>query len=75
MGTGTTFPNLFSYSYYKQNRLKSGTSIGIIMSEVLIHDLIGNNKTLNRGVAGGTYNFNGTNKLSLSIPMIQVEQS
>ncbi|WP_443946624.1 hypothetical protein ACJVDH_05840 [Pedobacter sp. AW1-32] len=32
-GTGNTFPNVFTYTYDKLNRLTKGSSTGVSMSE------------------------------------------
>ncbi|TKC05249.1 DUF6443 domain-containing protein [Pedobacter frigoris] len=59
-GTGSSFPNVFTYGYDKLNRLATGTSTGITMSEVLTYDVMGNIKTLSRdGGAVGLYNYTG----------------
>lgn len=59
-GTGTILPNKFSYGYDKLNRLTSSSSTGIVMSEMLSYDVMGNIKTMNRdGLGLGTYNYTG----------------
>ena len=62
-GTGSSFPNLFSYTYDKLNRLTSGLSSGTVansMSEVMTYDDMGNIITLNRAGAGiSTYDYTG----------------
>ncbi|MBB6238787.1 RHS repeat-associated protein [Pedobacter sp. AK013] len=53
-------PNVFSYGYDKLNRLTSGTSTGIYMSEVLNYDNMGNINQLGRnGGAMDQYYYNG----------------
>ncbi len=54
-GAGASMPNTFTYSYDKLNRLTSGASSGIAMSEVLTYDRMGNIATLARD--GGTANI------------------
>lgn len=66
-GAGNILPNVFTYSYDKLNRLTSGTSTGINMSEVLTYDVMGNIATLNRDGAGiGTYNYTGNRLNNIS---------
>ncbi|PWG81603.1 DUF6443 domain-containing protein [Pararcticibacter amylolyticus] len=56
--------NTFTYTYDKMNRLLSGVSTGIAMSEVITYDLMGNVATLSRdGAAAASYNYTG-NKLN-----------
>jgi RHS repeat-associated protein len=60
-GAAASFPNVYTYSYDRLNRLLNGTSTGIVMSEVLSYDVMGNIKTMNRDVAtaASTYNYTG----------------
>jgi len=60
-GAAASLPNVYTYSYDRLNRLLSGTSTGIVMSEVLSYDVMGNIKTMNRDAAGtaSTYNYTG----------------
>nr|WP_068892978.1 DUF6443 domain-containing protein [Pedobacter panaciterrae] len=60
-GAAASFPNVYTYSYDRQNRLLNGTSTGIMMSEVLSYDVMGNIKTMNRDAATAvsTYNYTG----------------
>jgi len=63
-GANGSNPNTFTYGYDKLNRLLSGTSTGIVMSEVLTYDVMGNIASLNRNGTLGTYDYTGTgNKL------------
>lgn len=64
-GSASSFPNTFTYGYDKLNRLMSGASTGIAMSEVLTYDVMGNISTLNRdGVGPKQYRYSNGNKLS-----------
>ncbi|WP_443946593.1 RHS repeat-associated core domain-containing protein [Pedobacter sp. AW1-32] len=54
-GTGNTFPNVFTYTYDKLNRLTKGASTGVSMSEELTYDVMGNIETLARD--GGNPNW------------------
>ncbi|TDQ12032.1 RHS repeat domain-containing protein [Pedobacter metabolipauper] len=64
---GTGFANKFVYNYDKLNRLTSGVSTGITMSEVLTYDLMGNIKTMNRdGLGISTYSYQGNNSNRLN---------
>lgn len=60
-GAAASLPNGYTYSYDKLNRLLNGTSTGVVMSEVLTYDLMGNIKTMNRDAAAvaSTYNYTG----------------
>ncbi|WP_245723894.1 DUF6443 domain-containing protein [Pedobacter steynii] len=59
-GAGSIFPNKFTYGYDKLNQLTSSSSTGVVMSEMLSYDVMGNIKTLNRdGLGTGTYNYAG----------------
>jgi RHS repeat-associated protein len=62
-GSNGSNPNTFTYGYDKLNRLLSGTSTGIVMSEVLTYDVMGNIASLNRNGTLGTYAYTG-NKLN-----------
>ncbi|MGN8055098.1 DUF6443 domain-containing protein [Pedobacter sp. 22163] len=56
----STSPNVFSYGYDKLDRLTSGTSTGIYMSEVLNYDNMGNINQLSRnGGPMNQYYYNG----------------
>jgi RHS repeat-associated protein len=59
-GVNGSNPNTFTYGYDKLNRLLSGTSTGIVMSEVLTYDVMGNIASLNRNGTLGTYDYTGT---------------
>ncbi|PTT03458.1 sugar-binding protein [Pedobacter sp. HMWF019] len=59
-GSNGSNPNTFTYGYDKLNRLLSGTSTGIVMSEVLTYDVMGNIASLNRNGTLGTYDYTGT---------------
>ena len=63
-GAGSTLSNTFTYGYDKLNRLLNGTSTGIVMSETLTYDVMGNISTLNRDGQSGTYNYTNGNQLS-----------
>lgn len=66
-GAGPTLPNTFSYSYDKLNRLISGSSTGITMSEELTYDDMGNIRSLNRdGTGANIYNYAGNHLLSVN---------
>lgn len=41
-GTGSTLPNLFQYNYDALNRLTAANSTGVVMSESLGYDVMGN---------------------------------
>jgi len=62
-GANGSNPNTFTYGYDKLNRLLSGTSTGIVMSEILTYDVMGNIASLNRNGTLGTYAYTG-NKLN-----------
>jgi RHS repeat-associated protein len=62
-GANGSNPNTFTYGYDKLNRLLSGTSTGIAMSEILTYDVMGNIASLNRNGTLGTYAYTG-NKLN-----------
>ncbi|PTT01816.1 sugar-binding protein, partial [Pedobacter sp. HMWF019] len=59
-GANGSNPNTFTYGYDKLNRLLSGTSTGIAMSEILTYDVMGNIASLNRNGTLGTYDYTGT---------------
>ncbi|WP_367331362.1 DUF6443 domain-containing protein [Sphingobacterium multivorum] len=62
-GYAATTNSTFNYAYDALNRLKSGVSIGTVMSEVLTYDDMGNIKTLVRDNGTAiTYNYNNANK-------------
>ncbi|WP_333888881.1 DUF6443 domain-containing protein [Sphingobacterium siyangense] len=62
-GYAATTNSTFTYGYDALNRLKSGVSIGTVMSEVLTYDDMGNIKTLVRDNGTAiTYNYNNANK-------------
>ncbi|RZL05829.1 MAG: RHS repeat-associated core domain-containing protein, partial [Pedobacter sp.] len=66
-GSNTTYPNTFTYSYDKFNRLLSAVSTGVVMSEVISYDPIGNIRTMNRDGAGNaTYNYTGSRLMSIT---------
>ncbi|MEH6305236.1 DUF6443 domain-containing protein [Olivibacter sp. CPCC 100613] len=66
-GAGTSLPNKFVYSYDRLNRLLSGTSTGVVMSEVLTYHKDGNIRTLARdGGVAGTYQYNGNRLTGIS---------
>lgn len=58
--------NSFSYTYDKINRLLKGISTGVVMSENLTYDLMGNIATLRRDNQTGTYNYSGNQLTSIS---------
>ena len=59
-GAGVVLPNVYSYGYDKLNRLESGVSTGVNMSEVISYDEMGNIKTLNRDNTGANpYHYSG----------------
>ncbi|TCC97706.1 DUF6443 domain-containing protein [Pedobacter hiemivivus] len=61
---GAAYNNKYLYSYDKLNRLKSGVSSGIVMSEVLSYDKMGNISSLLRdGGSPNVYSYSG-NKLN-----------
>ncbi|RZJ76955.1 MAG: RHS repeat protein [Flavobacterium sp.] len=65
-GSATSFPNVYSYDYDKLNRLKSGLSTGVGMSEVLTYDEMGNIKTLDRDQTGANlYHYTGNRLISV----------
>ncbi|CAM4114667.1 RHS repeat-associated core domain-containing protein [Pedobacter westerhofensis] len=58
-GTGSSFPNSFTYKYDHLNRLTSAGSTGVKMSESLTYDLMGNISELTRDGSIGSYTYNG----------------
>jgi RHS repeat-associated protein len=59
-GAGSAFINLYTYGYDKLNRLGSGLSTGVSMSEVITYNAMGNIKSMSRdGGAAGSYNYVG----------------
>lgn len=62
-GSNSSYPNTYIYDYDKLNRLKSGVSTGLNMSEYLTYDVMGNIASMNRDGTTGTYNYLG-NRLS-----------
>lgn len=62
-GYNSVFPNSFTYTYDKLNRLLGGTSTGIVMGETLTYDAMDNIATLSRFdgtvTKNGTYNYLG----------------
>lgn len=59
-GTADSYPNVYTYGYDKLNRLLSGSSTGISMSEVLTYDMMGNIASMNRdGIGMSTYKYTG----------------
>lgn len=66
-GAGTSLPNKFVYGYDRLNRLLSGVSTGVVMSEVLTYHKDGNIRTLARdGATAGTYQYSGNRLGSIS---------
>jgi len=67
-GAAASLPNVYTYSYDKLNRLLNGTSTGVVMSEVLTYDVMGNIKTMNRdaATAASTYNYTGNQLTSIT---------
>ncbi|WP_333888853.1 DUF6443 domain-containing protein [Sphingobacterium siyangense] len=64
-GYATTTNNTFTYGYDVLNRLKSGVSVGTVMSESLSYDDMGNIRTLTRDNGTAiTYGYNNSNKSS-----------
>jgi len=51
--------NAFNYTYDRINRLTKGVSTGIVMSEVLTYDVMGNITSLKRDNDSGNYNYSG----------------
>ncbi|WP_369817084.1 RHS repeat domain-containing protein, partial [Pedobacter sp. Leaf176] len=66
-GSGLSLPNAFNYEYDKLNRLSKAASTGIIMSEELNYDEMGNITGLNRDNSGiKLYNYEGNKLLSVN---------
>lgn len=66
-GKADNLPNVFSYDYDKLNRLTGSASTGIVMSESLGYDEMGNIKRLSRDAGTeGVYNYNGNQLSSIS---------
>lgn len=66
-GAASSFSNVFSYTYDKLGRLKTGNSTGIILSEEISYDPIGNISTMNRDAGGkSTYNYIGSQLTSIT---------
>lgn len=66
-GAGGSFPNVYTYSYDRLNRLMSGSSTGVAMSESISYDVMGNINTLNRDQTGANqYSYDGNKLLSVS---------
>lgn len=63
-GASSTYPNMFNYSYDRLNRLTSAVSTGIVMSETINYDVMGNITSMNRDGVTGNYNYANGNKLS-----------
>ena len=62
-----TFPNKFAYSYDALNRLTSASSTGIVMSESIDYDAMGNISHLSRNSGtAGTYNYDGNRLNSIT---------
>lgn len=59
-GTNTSSAGVFSYGYDKLNRLLSAVSTGVVMSETITYDVMGNISTLKRDAGGANlYHYNG----------------
>ena len=58
-GIAGNLSNKFTYGYDKLNRLLTGISTGVVMSETLDYDVMGNIKTLKRDNVTGTYAYSG----------------
>ncbi len=59
-GIAEPYPNVYTYNYDKLNRLESGVSTGVNMSEYLTYDVMGNIASMNRDGAGvSTYSYTG----------------
>lgn len=66
-GAGSNSPNEFTYSYDPLNRLLKASSIGVIMSEEISYDGMGNILSMNRdnlGLNEYSYSGNRLNKVS-----------
>jgi RHS repeat-associated protein len=59
-GTHTSSAGVYSYGYDKLNRLLSAVSTGVVMSETIMYDVMGNIHTLKRDAGGANlYHYNG----------------
>ena len=59
-GSNTSSAGVFSYGYDKLNRLLSAVSTGVVMSEEITYDVMGNISTLKRDAGGANlYHYNG----------------
>jgi RHS repeat-associated protein len=59
-GTNTSSAGVYSYGYDKLNRLLSAVSTGVVMSEAITYDVMGNIHTLKRDAGGANlYHYNG----------------
>jgi RHS repeat-associated protein len=59
-GWGTTYTNKYLYSYDRLNRVLSGVSTGVDMSELINYDVMGNISNLNRnGLGNSIYSYDG----------------
>lgn len=66
VGKGPTLPNEFRYSYDVLNRLVDASSTGIVMSELITYDLMGNIITLKRdGGTANKYSYIGNKLISV----------
>ncbi|HKG05646.1 MAG TPA: RHS repeat-associated core domain-containing protein, partial [Pedobacter sp.] len=64
---GISYPNAFSYTYDKLNRLTNAISTGIVMSEALTYNEMGNITTLNRDGGGiAQYSYSGNRLTNVS---------
>lgn len=64
-GHAAATPNVYSYQYDNLDRLLSATSTGLVMSEVMTYDDMGNIRTLRRDNGTTTaYTYNNNNKSS-----------
>jgi RHS repeat-associated protein len=58
---GSSLSNIFTYQYDKLNRLTNGTSSGVVMSEIITYDVMGNIASMNRNGGGAaTYGYSGS---------------
>jgi len=66
-GKGSNLPNVFTYTYDVLNRLTSGSSTVVGMSESIAYDEIGNITHLSRGGSvAGSYNYTGNQLTSIA---------
>ena len=63
---GDSFPNAFTYQYDKLNRLTSGNRTGVVMSEALSYDVMGNIASLTRDGVLGNYSYTGNRLTQIS---------